>query len=160
MSENVHHRAKQLFDELLVEGLSPADQVWLDAHLRDCAECSGEIARLQERLRAFRNVPVAMPQGLAARAQLRLRLREQESAQSSPTSALLWIMTAASWVLGILSAPLVWRVFAWVGGQLNLPKPVLEFGFVLWWMVPALIAVAVILHQRSTSHGLAKRSDG
>jgi hypothetical protein len=160
MSENVHHRARQLFDELLVEGLSPADQVWLDAHLRDCAECSREIARTRELLRAFRNVPVTMPQGLAARAQLRLRLRGQESAQSSPTSALLWIMTAASWVLGILSAPLVWRAFAWVGGQLNLPKPVLEFGFVLWWMVPALIAVAVILHQRSTSHGLAKRNDG
>jgi hypothetical protein len=159
MSENLHHRAKQLFDESLVERVSSADQSWLDAHLRDCAECSREIARTQQLLRSFRNVSVTIPWDLAARAQLRVRLRAQESAQSSPTSALLWVMTAASWVLGILSAPLVWRVFAWFGSQLNLPKPVLEFGFVLWWTVPALIAVAVILHQRSSSHGLAKRTD-
>jgi hypothetical protein len=159
MSENLHQRAKQLFDESLVEGLSSGDQSWLDGHLRDCAECSHEIARTRQLLRAFGSVPVAIPRDLAARAQLRVRLRAQESAQAAPTSALLWVMTAASWVLGILSAPLVWRVFAWVGSQLNLPKPVLEFGFVLWWTVPALIAVAVILHQRSSSHGLAKRTD-
>jgi hypothetical protein len=159
MSENLHQRAKQLFDESLVEGLSSGEQSWLDGHLRDCDECPREIARTQQLLRSFRSVPVAIPQDLAARAQLRVRLRAQESAQAAPTSALLWVMTAASWVLGILSAPLVWRVFAWVGSQLNLPKPVLELGFVLWWTVPALIAVAVILHQRSSSHGLAKRTD-
>jgi hypothetical protein len=159
MSETVHHRAKQLFDESLVEGLSSADQFWLDAHLHDCAECSREIAHTRRLLCSFRDVPVTIPRDLAARAQLHVRLRAQESAQASPTGALLWVMTAASWALGILSAPLVWRVFAWVGSQLNLPKPVLEFGFVLWWTVPALIAVAVILHQRSSSHGLAKRTD-
>ena len=79
-------------------------------------------------LRAFGSVPVAIPRDLAARAQLRVRLRAQESAQAAATSALLWVMTAASWVFGILSAPLVWSVFAWVGAELNLPKPVLEFG--------------------------------
>ena len=65
-------------------------------------------------------------------------LARSESAQASSGSALLWIITGASWLLGVLSAPLVWRVFAWAGSQLNLPKPVLEFGFVLWWTVPAL----------------------
>ncbi|MGB2635746.1 MAG: hypothetical protein WAM58_17590, partial [Candidatus Acidiferrum sp.] len=65
MSENVHYRAKQLFDESLVEGLSSADQSWLDAHVRDCAECSREIARTQQLLRSFRNVPVAIPRDLA-----------------------------------------------------------------------------------------------
>jgi hypothetical protein len=76
-------------------------------------------------------------------------LRAQQSGEVSSSNTLLWIITAASWLLGIFSAPLVWRGFAWVGEWANLPKPVLEFGFVLWWAVPALIAVAAVLHQRA-----------
>lgn len=149
MSENLHSRAQMLFAQSLVEGLGAAEQSWLEAHLHECAACAREFARTQELLRAFRNVPVTVPRGLAARTQMRVRLRAQESAQSSNGGVLLWIITGASWLLGVLSAPLVWRGFTWVGAQLNLPKLVLEMGFVLWWTVPALIAVAVILQQRA-----------
>jgi hypothetical protein len=90
---------------------------------------------------------------------LRLRLRAQEAAESSSSGALLWIITAASWLLGVLSAPLVWRGFAWLGAEFAVPKPVLEFGFVLWWAVPALIAVAVVLHQQAAA-GDGHRSFG
>jgi len=105
----------------------------------------------RELLSALRSLPVAVPRDLASRTQLRLRLRAQQAEQTSSSGALLWIITAASWLLGIFSAPLVWRAFAWVGQRANLPKPVLELGFVLWWAVPALIAVAVVLHQRAAS---------
>ena len=149
MSENLHNRAQKLFAQSLIEGLGAAEQSWLDAHLRECAECSREAARTGELLRAFRNVPVTVPRDLAARTQMRVRLRAQESAQRSSGGVLLWVITAASWLLGIFSAPLVWRGFMWVGEQLNLPKLVLEMGFVLWWAVPALIAVAVVLQQRA-----------
>jgi hypothetical protein len=149
MSENLHTRAQNLLAQLLVEGLGAAEQSWLDAHLHDCAACAGEAARTHGLLQAFRTVPVSVPRDLAARTQLRVRLRAQQSAPSSTSNALLWIVTTASWLLGVFSAPLVWRGFAWVGTQLNLPKPVLELGFVLWWTVPALLAVAVVLHQRA-----------
>lgn len=148
MSENLHKRAQELFAQSLVEGLSAADQVWLDGHLRDCGDCAREIASTRELLHALRAVPVSVPRDLAARTQLRVRLRAQQTAQPSSSSALLWIITAASWLLGLFSAPLVWRAFSWVGLQLNLPKVVLEFGFVLWWTVPALVAVAAVLYQR------------
>jgi hypothetical protein len=151
MSDNLHQRAQQLFAQSLVEGISQADQAWLDAHLRDCGECAREIASTGQLLQALRSVPVAVPRDLAVRTQMRVRLRAQESARSEGSSVLLWIITAASWLLGILSAPFIWRIFAWAGSQLNLPKPLLEFGFVLWWTVPALIAVGVVLHQRAIS---------
>jgi anti-sigma factor RsiW len=153
MSENVHQHAEQLFARSLVEGLSSSDQAWLEAHLRACADCARQTASTQELIRALRTVAVAVPRDLAARTQLRLRLRAQESAQRSTSSAVLWIITAASWLLGVLSAPLVWRGFAWLGGEFNLPRPMLELGFVLWWAVPALIAVAAVLHQRGMNHG-------
>lgn len=159
MTENAHQRALQLFEQSLVEGLSGDEKSWLGAHLRDCAECAKKTESTRDLLRAFRTVTVAVPRDLAARTQLRVRLRAQESAQTSGSGALLWIITAASWLLGILSAPLVWRIFAWVGARFDLPKLVLEFGFVLWWTVPALIAVAVILHQRAGDHNIARQPD-
>jgi predicted anti-sigma-YlaC factor YlaD len=160
MSGSLHHRAQQLIAQSLVEGLAPADQSWLDAHLRECAACSGEAASTHELLRALRNVQVAVPRDLAARTQMRVRLRAQEAAQTSNGNGLLWVVTAASWLLGIFSAPLVWRGFAWAGTELNLPKLVVELGFVLWWTVPALIAVAIVLHQRAMSNGFARRGVG
>ena len=154
MNENLHQRAQQLFAQSLVEGLGTSDQQWLDAHLRDCGACAQEIARTSQLLQALRNVPVAVPRDLAVRTQMRIRLRAQERAQKEGSGALLWIITAASWMLGILSAPLIWRVFTWVGAELNLPKPVLQVGFVLWWTVPALIAVGAVIYQRGVSAGL------
>ena len=148
-NENQHQRAQQLFAQSLVEGISASDRGWLDEHLRTCGDCAREISSTGQLLQALRSVPVAVPRDLAARTQLRVRLRVQEASQTASSGALLWIITAASWILGILSAPFVWRIFAWAGGRLNLPKPVLEFGFVLWWTIPALIAVGVVLHQRA-----------
>lgn len=159
MTENVHQRAQQLFAQSLVEGLSSDDQTWLDAHLRDCGDCVRQIAAARELLHALRTVRVTVPRDLATRTQLRVRLRAQQTAQPSTPGALLWIITAASWLLGILSAPLVWRAFAWVGSQLNLPKPVLEFGFVLWWTVPALVAVAAVLYQRGGGSVSTRHTD-
>jgi hypothetical protein len=151
MSENLHERAQRIFAQSLIEGVSAGDRTWFDAHLRECAACAQQTSSMQELLSALRSVPVSAPRDLAARTQLRVRLRAHEYAQASSSSALLWIITAASWLLGVLSAPLVWRGFTRIGEQLNLPKTVLELGFVLWWTVPALIAVAAVLHQRASA---------
>jgi predicted anti-sigma-YlaC factor YlaD len=149
MSENLHVRAQELLAQSLVEGVTPADDAWLKQHLGECAECRQEAAATSELLRALRTVPVAVPQDLAARTQMRVRLRAQETAQGSQSSLVLWTLTAMSWLLGVLSAPLVWRGFAWLGEEFGLPKLALQMGFILWWTVPALFAVAAVLHQRA-----------
>lgn len=156
MNENLHIRAQKFFAQSLVEGLSHADQAWLDQHLRECADCAREITSTQELLHALRNVPVSVPRDLAARTQLRVRLRAQESAQSSNGNFLLWVITGFSWFVGVLSAPLVWRGFALVGSYLHVPKLAVEMGFVLWWAVPALFAVAAVLHQKGLNIGTSR----
>ena len=156
MNENLHFRAQKFFAQSLVEGLSHADQAWLDQHLRECADCAREITSTQELLHALRNVPVSVPRDLAARTQLRVRLRAQESAQSSNGNFLLWVITGFSWFVGVLSAPLVWRGFALVGSYLHVPKLAVEMGFVLWWAVPALFAVAAVLHQKGLNIGTSR----
>ncbi len=157
MSENLHIRAQQLFTQSLVEGLAASDQAWLEQHLRECAACSAEAASTRDLLSALRSVPLNMPSDLAARTQMRVRLRAQQAAQDSNGSVLLWIITGASWLLGVVSAPFVWRIFAWVGSYLNLPKPVQEVAFVLWWTVPPLIAVGAVLYQRAANGRIAGR---
>jgi hypothetical protein len=149
MTDNPHVRAQEYFPKSLVEGISPADRTWLDQHLRDCPDCAREIVSTQDVLAALRNVPIAMPRDLVARTQLRVRLRAQEAAQISQSNFLLWVITGISWLLGIFSAPLVWRAFAWMGAHFSVPKLALEMAFVLWWIVPALFAVGAILHQKA-----------
>jgi hypothetical protein len=151
MNENLHIRAQRLFAQSLVEGLSRAEQFWLDQHLHECVGCAKETSATHDLLRALRNVAVVLPHDLAARTQLRVRLRAQKSAQPSEDSYLLWVITGFSWLVGVLSAPLVWQCFAWVGNHLHIPKLALEMGFVLWWVVPALFAVAAVLHQRDST---------
>ena len=153
MNENVHERAQRLLAESIVEGLRPADETWLREHLAACPGCSQEAAASQNVLRALRAVPVSVPLDLAARTQLRVRLRAQQSSPAAAGSFWLWAVTAASWLLGVFSAPLVWRGFAWLGSNFGLPKLAVEMGFVLWWAVPALVAVAAVLHQRALNTG-------
>jgi len=153
MNENLHERAQRLLAESVVEGLRPADETWLREHLAECLECGHRAAATQKALRALRAVPVNVPQDLAARTQLRVRLRAQETSTAASGSFWLWVVTAASWLLGVFSAPLVWRGFAWLGANFGLPKLAIEMGFVLWWAVPALVAVAAVIHQRSLSTG-------
>ncbi len=157
MSESVHSRAQQLFARLLVEGLATADRDWLEQHLRECAACSAEAASTRDVLSALRSVPLNMPSDLAARTQMRVRLRAQQAAQNSNGGVLLWVITAMSWLLGVVSAPFVWRLFAWAGAYLNLPKPVQEVAFVLWWTVPPLIAVGAVLYQRAVNSRIVGR---
>ena len=149
MNENLHERAHQLLAESVVEGLRPADETWLREHLAACPLCAQEAAATQNVLHALRAVPVSVPRDLAARTQLRVRLRAQQSSPAATGSFWLWAVTAASWLLGVFSAPLVWRGFAWLGANFGVPKLALEFGFVLWWTVPPLLAAGIILHQKA-----------
>ncbi len=149
MNDNLHERAQHLLAESVVEGLRPADESWLREHLAECPGCALEAAATQNALRALRAVPVNVPRDLAARTQLRIRLRAQETSSATSGSFWLWAVTAASWLLGVFSAPLVWRGFAWLGANFGVPKLAIEMGFVLWWTVPPLLAAAIILHQKA-----------
>ncbi len=149
MNDKLHVRARRLLAESAVEGLKPADELWLSQHLAECPGCAQEATATQNALHALRAVPVSVPRDLASRTQLRVRLRAQESSNASNGSFWLWLVTAASWLLGVFSAPLVWRGFAWLGTNFGVPKLAIEMGFVLWWTVPPLLAAAIILHQKA-----------
>lgn len=145
MSENLHERALRLVAKRRVEGLAQSETGWLNAHLQDCEFCSEHARQTDRALRALRSAAIPLPADLAGRTQFRVRLRAMELREREPKRRMLWLACAASWIFGIASAPYVWRVFEWIGRLTGMPKLVLEIGFGLWWTIPALFAVIVLL---------------
>lgn len=148
MNSNLHVRAQQLIAQERVEGIPRDEQIWLAAHLSDCEACAALANETAKAVASLRAIPVELPLNLASRTQLRVRLRAEELRERAPGQKVLWVLAFMSWALGVSSAPFVWRFFAWAGGELGLPKMVSQAGAVLWWTLPVLIAVGLILIER------------
>ena len=153
MSEKPHERALLLVAKARVEGLAPGESDWLTAHLEDCEFCREHARQTDRALRSLRTAAVSLPADLASRTQFRVRLRAMELREREPKRRMLWLACAASWIFGIASAPFVWRVFTWFGQLTGAPKVVLEIGFGLWWTIPALFAVIVLLLESARHPG-------
>jgi hypothetical protein len=148
MSKSDHARAQQLISQQRVEGNSTGEQAWLSTHLQECEACTALHQQMQAALFALRSMNIDLPKNLAARTQLRVRLRAEELPSRNPGRFLLWAIAGVSWLLGLASAPLVWRGFEWAGTQLGLPRIVWQLGVAVWWLVPGIVATGAILLQK------------
>jgi len=148
MNHARHARAEQLIAQERVEGISQAEREWLAAHLQECAPCTDLARQTDQALRSMRAAAISFPSGLANRTQFRVRLRAQELREREPKRRALWLTCAVSWIFGVASAPYVWSLFQWFGQHTGAPKLVWELAFGLWWTLPALFVVAVLLMER------------
>lgn len=148
MNRELHARAEQLIAQERVEGLSQSEHDWLSAHLRECVHCAELACQTERALRSMHRLAIPLPSGLASRTQFRVRLRAQELREREPKRRALWLACAVSWAFGIASAPYVWSLFQWFGQRTGVPKVVWEVGFGLWWTIPALFVVAVLLMEK------------
>jgi hypothetical protein len=140
-----HDRAESLIAKERVEGISAAEQEWLAAHLRECAQCSASADAMRGALRSLVTLNFSAPRGLAARTQFHVRLRAQEMRSSrQPRWRLVYLMCGASWIAGAATAPYVWRGLEWFGHRAGLPDLVWKMGFGVWWALPAIIAAAIL----------------
>jgi len=142
MRNDDHARARHLIDCEAVEGLERDDREWLDRHLESCDACSAAALATERAIARLRLAPVTLPLDLAARTQYRVGLRAQEALPRRQTWA-LWVSVVLSWILGIVSAPLVWRGFEWAGRYAGVPSVWLKLVFGLWWALPAGLAAAI-----------------
>lgn len=145
MSHEQHGRAQKLIAQERVEGLAPKEREWLEAHLHECPQCTQAALQTSNALKALRGVAISVPRGLADRTKFRVQLRAQELRVHEPKRTWLWVVCAVSWGLGVASAPYVWQAFEWIGSYAGAPKLLVEFGFGLWWAIPALFAAAIVI---------------
>lgn len=148
MNPEVHERAQRLIDAFHVEGIPAREREWLDAHLAECVECQTRALADERALQVLRTNTLRVDPALVSRTQARVRLRSRELRENQVRMRALWISCALSWVLGVTSAPLVWRAFQWVGLRAALPNLVWETAFALWWLLPAGAVAALLARQR------------
>jgi len=156
MRDDIHERVLQLIDKMEVEGLTQAEREGLEAHLESCAPCR-ERARFTERaLSALRSATPRFDPALVRATQMRARIRAREIVENTARMRALWISCALSWVLGVVSAPLLWRAFAWIGSRWAISRGVWVTGFALSWVAPAVVTAAIIIWKQA---GRAVMSD-
>ncbi len=148
MTEDVHLSAERLILREHVEHISPQEREWLDRHLENCPDCTRLAGATGQALQSLRAVSIPLPPALASRTQLRVYLRAQERRERERGGWVLWTSCGLSCAIGIASAPYVWRAFEWIGHRTGLPALAWQSGFAMWWALPALLAVAIVLIDR------------
>jgi anti-sigma factor RsiW len=154
MNAEVHERARHLIDASLIEGISISDREWLEAHLAECPTC-GARARVNERaLQALRSNTVSIDPAVVTTTQARVRWRARELRENQARLRALWISCALSWLLGAVTAPLLWEAIAWLGRRLDVSQAVWVAVFVMCWIAPATLVGAVVAWKRSHVPGV------
>ena len=149
MIEDAHQRATQLIDRMQVEGLSGEERDQLELHLEGCEPCRKQALETERALRVFRSVGPRWDARLALATQMRARIRARELHENAARMRALWISCALSWALGVVSAPLLWQGFAWMGHRLAMSRAAWITGFALSWVAPAVVAGAVIVWRQA-----------
>jgi anti-sigma factor RsiW len=144
MRDDIHERALQLVDKRQVEGLTAEEHNGLEAHLESCAQCQKRALETERALHALRSAAPRFDLALVLTTQMRARIRARELTENAARMRALWVSCTLSWVLGVVSAPLLWRGFEWMGQRLAISRAVWMTGFALSWVAPAVVAAAVI----------------
>ena len=147
MTRETHDRARELI--ALGDGVADVDRAWLRAHLEECEACRRYAEAAQQAVRALRSLPLAADARLVRATQMRVRFH---AARLRAARERMWLVGMACLAVGLsgaVTAPLVWRLFAWLGAQAGVSSPVWQAAFVFFCIVPALV-VSVLLLARGT----------
>ncbi len=143
-----HEKARFLLHRSLVEGISPEDRHWLDAHLGQCAEC-GRYADLSARaVRALDWFALELDPAAALRVENVVRSRAEEMRSAEAHAKTLWIGTAVALFLTFAGSAVTWPSLAWLASQWNLPSRVCQIVFVAFWLLPSLLLALLPLFRR------------
>ncbi len=147
MRRNAHDEARELI--ALGDGLSPAQQAWLQSHLNECETCRNYAEAAKEMVRALRSLPLAADSRLVQATQMRVRFHADRLREARQR---MWLVGMACLGVGLsatLTAPLVWRLFAWLGNWAGVSTLVWQASFIFFFFAPALV-VSVLLLARGT----------
>lgn len=156
MMRDAHDEARELIALGGAEELSGTQQSRLRAHLEGCAACRDYAEEAGKVVRSVRSLPVVADARLVRATQMRVRFHADRLRE---TRERLWLVGLACAGVGIsaaLSAPLIWRVFAWMGESVGIADQVWKAGFLVFCIGPALVA-SLLLAARGTH--LEKTSD-
>jgi anti-sigma factor RsiW len=144
MNPESHGRARRLIDAWHVEGISISEQAWLDSHLAECPACQAQARASERALQTLRQNTMRINPALVSTTQARVRLRTRELRENQARLRALWISCGLSWLLGALTAPLLWQALGWVGRSFELSPAVRITVFGVCWIFPATVVGAFV----------------
>jgi len=143
-----HEKARFLLHRSLVEGISPEDRHWLDAHVGQCAEC-GRYADLSARaVRALDWFAIELDPAAALRVENAVRSRAEGMRAAEAHAKSLWIGTGVAIFLTFTGSAVTWRSLAWLASQWSLPSSAWQIVFVAFWLLPSLLLALLPLFRR------------
>jgi anti-sigma factor RsiW len=151
MNREVHERAQRLIDTWHLEGIPAREREWLDAHL---AECQARALANERALQLLRSNAVRVDPALVSVTQARIRLRARQLRERQARLRALWVSCALSWVLGAVTAPLLWQAISWLGQRFDVSLAISITVFAVCWIAPATVVGAILAWQHSQSAGV------
>jgi hypothetical protein len=143
MMRDVHEQARELIP--LAEGLSDAQQNWLHAHLEQCAVCREYAEAASRVVSALRSVPLAADSRLVRATQMRVRFHAARLRERRERMWLVGMACVGAGVSATLTAPLLWRVLAWMGEWAGVSNAICQAAFACFWIAPALVVGVLLL---------------
>jgi predicted anti-sigma-YlaC factor YlaD len=145
MTRSEHERAQELIALAGGESAPDEQQIWLRAHLQECATCREYAEAAGWVVRALRSQPLAADSALVRATQMRVRSRAVELRQQQER---VWLVGVSCLFVGLSAAittPLFWRVFEWMGATAGVSNWVWQASFTFVWIVPALVVSTLLL---------------
>lgn len=158
MTRNAHDDARELIALAGTEEVPESRQGWLQSHLNECAACREYAEAAGRVVRSLRSLPVAADARLVRATQMRVRFH---AIRLRETRERVWLIGTACVAVGIsaaVSAPFVWRLFAWIGEWAGLSATTWQTGFFLFCIAPALL-VSLLLLARGTHLASDRRNN-
>ena len=159
MNPDFHERACHLIDARQVEGISAAEREWLEAHLAECAACGARVRANERALQVLRSNTVSVDPALVSTTQARVRWRARQLHENQARLRALWISCGLSWLLGTLTAPLLWEAMAWLGRHFELSPAIWITGFAIFWVAPASLVGALAAWRHAHDSSTANRRE-
>ncbi len=133
-----------------------SSNAWLAAHLETCAPCRAFAENASETIRGLRAISIAAERSLVSTTQIRLRRRALELQRQRER---LWLVTVSCTAVTLgagLSAVALWLGFEWLGARAQLAPLVWQVGFLVFCVMPALVAALLLV--KENDHHLANHT--
>ena len=149
------HASAMETQTLLVSGMelqevSAQQRRRLEEHLVACEACSEASRSMHEIANQLRSPQGGVNAGsyLVRTTQLRVRQRAMQMRERQERMSPLWISCAIASLWALISVPLLWEGFAWLGGRGMIADLVWQSSFVVAWLMPFGLVAALLLWTR------------
>jgi hypothetical protein len=147
MTQEMHQQALGLIRKAWIEALAPDEETWLREHLSGCTDCAVRDAQTRSAVEALCSEPVAAEPTLVENTRRLVRWRAQQLREAQERSRMVVFACVISFAWGVLTAPLVWRLVAWLGEAAAMPELVSQVVFLVLVLAPGLVAALVLLRR-------------